>query len=165
MSLTLMLVGAHHDDNELLAGTIALLATMVSMFFTGEVQWRFFNAPEQGSITGNFAMLEGSSREETLEMMREMQRATDAVAAEQGHVEEAEAVYRADLGLGGHLRRATVHPDNIWSLKGLHDCLKARDDTVEILQIRQRLDLAAARADRAVAASCFCAQAAMKAAE
>ena len=64
-----------------LAGTIALLATMVSMFFTGEVQWRFFNAPEQGSITGNFAMLEGSSREETLEMMREMQRATDAVAA------------------------------------------------------------------------------------
>ena len=97
--------------------------------------------------------------------MQPSRHALGALLYEQGQVEEAEAVYRADLGLGGHLRRATVHPDNIWSLKGLHDCLKARGDTVEILQIRQRLDLAAARADRAVAASCFCAQAAMQAAE
>ncbi|MGR3804353.1 efflux RND transporter permease subunit [Marinibacterium profundimaris] len=64
-----------------LAGAVALLASMVSMFFTGEVQWRFFNAPEQGSITGNFAMAEGATRADTLEMMREMQRATNAVAA------------------------------------------------------------------------------------
>ena len=63
-----------------LAGTIALLASQAAMFFSGDVQWRFFNAPEQGSITGNFAMLEGASREETFEMMRELQRATDTVA-------------------------------------------------------------------------------------
>ncbi len=96
--------------------------------------------------------------------MQPTRHALGALMLEQGLVEEAEAIYREDLGLGGQLSRATVHPDNVWSLKGLHDCLKKRGETVEIVQIRQRLDLALARADRAVGASCFCAQAAMRAA-
>ena len=65
-----------------LAGAVALLASQAALFITGEVQWRFFNAPEQGSVTGNFAMVEGATRADTMEMMREMQRATDALAAE-----------------------------------------------------------------------------------
>ena len=93
--------------------------------------------------------------------MQPVRHALGALLFEQGHVAEAEKAYREDLGLGGQLSRATVHPDNVWSLKGLHDCLKARGETVEIVQIRQRLDLALARADRRVGASCFCAQAAM----
>ncbi|SMO39930.1 hypothetical protein [Ruegeria faecimaris] len=97
--------------------------------------------------------------------MQPTRHALGALLFEQGHTAEAEAIYREDLGLGGTLSRASVHPDNVWSLKGLHDCLKARGETVEIVQIRQRLDLALARADRAVGASCFCAQAAMRAAE
>lgn len=97
--------------------------------------------------------------------MQPARHALGALLLEQEHVEEAEAIFREDLGLGGQLSRATVHPDNVWSLKGLHDCLKARGETIEILQVRQRLDLAQARADREVAASCFCAQAALRAAE
>ncbi|WP_425080543.1 tetratricopeptide repeat protein [Ruegeria arenilitoris] len=97
--------------------------------------------------------------------MQPTRHALGALLFEQGHVTEAEAVYREDLGLGGTLSRASIHPDNVWSLKGLHDCLKARGESVEIAQIKQRLDLALARADRAVGASCFCAQAAMRAAE
>ncbi|MEM8731205.1 MAG: hypothetical protein AAGF79_14940 [Pseudomonadota bacterium] len=97
--------------------------------------------------------------------MQPARHALGALLFEQGRLEEAEAVYREDLGLGGALSRASVHPDNVWSLKGLHDCLQARGEDREILNIRQRLDLALARADRAVAASCFCAQAAMRAAE
>ena len=96
--------------------------------------------------------------------MQPTRHALGALLFEQGHVAEAEAVYRADLGLGGALSRAAIHPDNVWSLKGLHDCLKARGETVERAQVKQRLDLALARADRAVGASCFCAQAAMRAA-
>ena len=96
--------------------------------------------------------------------MQPARHALGALLFEQGHMTEAEAVYRADLGLGGSLSRASIHPDNVWSLKGLYDCLKARDEAVEIIQIKQRLDLALARADTSVAASCFCAQAAMKAA-
>ncbi|SPJ29830.1 tetratricopeptide repeat protein [Falsiruegeria mediterranea] len=96
--------------------------------------------------------------------MQPARHALGALLFEQGHMTEAEAVYRADLGLGGSLSRASIHPDNVWSLKGLHDCLKERGETVEIIQIKQRLDFALARADTSVAASCFCAQAAMKAA-
>ncbi len=93
--------------------------------------------------------------------MQPTRHALGALLLEQGHVAEAEAVYREDLGLGGQLSRATVHPDNIWSLRGLHDCLKNRGETIEIVHIRQSLDLALARADAAMGASCFCAQAAM----
>ena len=64
-----------------LAGVVAVLASQVALFVRGDVQWRFFNAPERGSVTGNFIMAEGATRADTLEMMREMQRATDAVAA------------------------------------------------------------------------------------
>ena len=65
-----------------LAGVTAILASQAALFITGDVQWRFFNAPERGSVTGNFAMTEGASREDTLEMMREMQRATEALGKE-----------------------------------------------------------------------------------
>ncbi|PSL19478.1 hypothetical protein [Shimia abyssi] len=93
--------------------------------------------------------------------MQPVRHALGALLFEQGHIAEAEAAYREDLGLGGQLSRSTVHPDNIWALRGLHDCLVARGDTVELPLIRQRLDLAEARADTTVRASCACAQAAM----
>jgi tetratricopeptide (TPR) repeat protein len=93
--------------------------------------------------------------------MQPSRHALGALLFEQGHLAEAEATFREDLGLGGQLSRATVHTDNIWALKGLYDCLKARGDTHEIAHIRQRLDLANARADAAARAPCFCAQAAM----
>jgi len=51
-----------------------------------------------------------------------------------------------------------VHPDNLWSLRGLLDCLERRGETVESKMIRQRVELAAARADLPVAVSCFCAR-------
>ena len=86
--------------------------------------------------------------------------ALGALLLEQGRIDEAEATYREDLGLGGNLSRALIHPDNVWSLQGLHECLLRRGETSELRLIRQRLDLAMARADMPVNASCFCAQAA-----
>ncbi|WP_299624935.1 efflux RND transporter permease subunit [uncultured Tateyamaria sp.] len=65
-----------------LAGVCVVLASQLALFIQGDVQWRFFNAPERGSVTGNFAMAEGATRADTLEMMREMQRATEALGAE-----------------------------------------------------------------------------------
>lgn len=64
-----------------LAAMIFLLSTQAASFLRGDVVWRFFNAPELSSVTGNFAMLDGASRQDSLAMMREMQRAVDAVAA------------------------------------------------------------------------------------
>ncbi len=64
-----------------LAGMILILATQVAGVIRGDVTWRFFNAPELASVTGNFAMLDGATRDDSLAMVREMQRATEAVAA------------------------------------------------------------------------------------
>ena len=71
-------------------------------------------------------------------------------------IAEAEAIYRSDLGLDGKLSRACQHPDNLWSLHGLHECLTRRGETVEAALIKQRLDLAQARSEVPVKASCFC---------
>ncbi|MCF6233172.1 MAG: efflux RND transporter permease subunit [Rhodobacteraceae bacterium] len=65
-----------------LAGVTVILASQVALFIQGDVKWRFFNAPERGSVTGNFSMAEGATRAETLEMMREMQRATEELGAQ-----------------------------------------------------------------------------------
>jgi len=93
--------------------------------------------------------------------------ALGALLLEQGRINDAEAVYREDLGLAGHLSRASIHPDNIWSLRGLYECLErtGKTETAEGRLIKQRLDLTNARSDLPVKASCFCAQAAMQAAE
>ncbi|MEM8869453.1 MAG: tetratricopeptide repeat protein [Pseudomonadota bacterium] len=93
--------------------------------------------------------------------MQPARHALGALLLEQGHLAEAEAVYRADLGLDETLSRASQHPGNIWSLHGLHECLTRRGETVEVRHIRQQLDRAVARADVPVRASCFCRQSAI----
>ena len=65
-----------------LAGTVVVLASQVSLFITGEVQWRFFNAPERDSISGNFAMAPGADREDTLAQMSLLQASVEALGAE-----------------------------------------------------------------------------------
>ncbi len=88
--------------------------------------------------------------------MQPTRHALGALLLEQGHTEEAEAVYRADLGLDGVLSRASHHPDNVWALHGLHECLMRRGAHGEAHLVRQRLDIANARADVPIEASCFC---------
>ena len=88
--------------------------------------------------------------------MQPTRHALGALLSEQGRYDEAEAVYRADLGLDGSLRRACQHPDNVWSLHGLHECLARRGHTAEAPLVKQRLDLALARTDVPVKASCYC---------
>ena len=63
-----------------LAGAVVLLASQAALFIRGDVQWRFFNSPEQSSVTGNFAMAPGATREDTFEMMRIFQTAVEDVA-------------------------------------------------------------------------------------
>jgi len=88
--------------------------------------------------------------------MQPTRHALGALLLEQGRVAEAEAVYRSDLGLDGKLSRACQHPDNLRSLHGLHECLTRRGEKVEASLIKQRLDLALARSEVPVKASCFC---------
>lgn len=83
--------------------------------------------------------------------------ALGALLLEQGHTEDALAVYRADLGLDNSIFRPMQHPNNVWSLHGYVTCLKQLDRHAEADMMRMRLDQALARADVEINASCFCA--------
>ena len=88
--------------------------------------------------------------------MQPTRHAYGALLLEQDEVELAEAVYAADLGLDATLGRACQHPGNVWSLHGYHECLTrlGKDEAAKI--VAQQLELAAARADVPVRASCAC---------
>lgn len=138
------------------------LLDIATEMLRGEIEYRKENYDAAfDHLRRSVAIDDGLPYDEPWGWMQPTRHALGALLLEQGHITEAEAVYREDLGLGGQLSRATVHPDNVWSLRGLYDCLKAREEAVEIIQVKQRMDLALARADAAVAASCFCAQSAM----
>ncbi len=79
-----------------------------------------------------------------------------ALLAEQGHYDEAEEVYRTDLGLNEQLQRCARHPGNIWSLHGLVECLRRRGETKELPGFEQHLAEAQSRTDVAITSSCLC---------
>lgn len=73
-----------------------------------------------------------------------------ALLLEQGEVDEAESVYRADIDLW---------KDNMWGLLGLKLCLEARGDTSgELEKVTAQFEERSARADIIPTKTCFCAQ-------
>ena len=135
---------------------VDLLAVADEML-TGELEYR------RGNFDIAFAHLRRSVElddalpyDEPWGWMQPTRHALGALLLEQSRVTEAEAVYRSDLGYDGKLSRACQHPENVWSLHGLHECLTRRGDTVEAPLINARLDLALARAEVPVRASCLC---------
>ncbi len=88
--------------------------------------------------------------------MQPARHALGALLLEQGQCDEAEAIYRADLGLDTTLPRPCQHPGNVWSLHGLHECLTRRGETAESAHIHAQLKRAMARADVDIRGSCYC---------
>lgn len=88
--------------------------------------------------------------------LQPVRHAYGALLLEQGHIEEAQAVYRSDLGLDGKLPRARIHPNNVWSLHGLLECLVRLGRHQEAELIRLQRDIAVAAADVPIEVSCFC---------
>ena len=147
---------ARRMHNVLCSEQLAVAEAMLD----GEIEYRKENHDLAFQRLRDAVLLEDAlPYDEPWGWMQPVRHALGALLLEQGHVDEAEAVYRADLGLAGTLSRAQIHPDNVWSLRGLSACLERRGsaDTSEARLIAQRLALAEARADRAVRVSCFCA--------
>jgi tetratricopeptide (TPR) repeat protein len=82
--------------------------------------------------------------------------ALGALLAERGYYREAEEVYREDLGLIGKIQRCAQHPDNVWALHGLVECLQKRGDLAELPKLSQTLVLAMQKADVPITSSCMC---------
>jgi tetratricopeptide (TPR) repeat protein len=123
----------------------------------GELEYR------QGSFGKAFARLrraveldDGLPYDEPWGWMQPARHAYGALLLEQGRVAEAEAVYRADLGLDDTLARACQHPGNVWSLHGYHECLTRLGKQEAAGIIGQQLKIAAAYADVPIGSSCYC---------
>ena len=145
------------ESRMLFNNTCLDILAVAEAMMTGEVEYR------KGNFDAAFEHLHRAVElddnlpyDEPWGWMQPTRHALGALLMAQGRLEEAEAAYRADLGLDGQLRRACWHPDNVWSLHGLHECLTRRGETVEAGHIKQRLDLAVARADVLIESSCYC---------
>jgi tetratricopeptide (TPR) repeat protein len=139
--------------------TVVDLLAIAEEMLCGELEYR------RGNFDAAFAHLrkavaldDALPYDEPWGWMQPTRHALGALLLEQGHVEEAETVYRADLGLDQTLSRACQHLGNLWSLHGLYECLIRRGETVEAPLIKQQLDHALARAEVPVYSSCYCRQ-------
>src|SRR5262245_39527730 len=140
------------------------ILSVAAAMMEGEIAYR------KGRFDDAFAHLkrsveldDGLPYDEPWGWMQPARHALGALLLEQDRVKEAAAIYRADLGLDNTLPRACQHPDNVWSLHGLHECLMRLGRIAEAAIMKQRLDFAAARADVRIKASCFCSQRAVEA--
>ncbi len=145
------------ESRRLHNNTMVDMLAIAEEMLTGELEYR------RGNFDLAFAHLRRAVElddalpyDEPWGWMQPTRHALGALLLEQGHLEEAEAVYRADLGFDGKTNRACWHPENVWSLHGLHECLVRRGEKVEAPLIKARLDLALARAEVPIRASCLC---------
>jgi tetratricopeptide (TPR) repeat protein len=142
---------------------------------------RFFNNPAQDILAVGESLLDGEleyhkgNHAAAYENLRESVRRDDnlqyiepwawmhpprhalaALLAEQSNYEEAEQIYRDDLGQSARIQRCAQHPDNVWALHGLVECLQTRGDTKELPALRQKLEIALKLADVPITSSCMC---------
>ena len=132
---------------------LAIAAEMLN----GEIEYRKGNYEQAFQHLGQAVELDDNlPYDEPWAWMQPARHALGALLLEQGRVEEAEAVYRADLGLDQTLSRSSQHPENVWSLHGYVECLHRQNKHGEAAAAQARLDLAMARADVEINASCYC---------
>lgn len=123
----------------------------------GEIEYRARNYDQA------FAHLEESIKrydnlpyDEPWGWMQPARHAYGALLLEQGRVEDALAVYKADLGFDDSLPRCHQHPNNVWALHGYHECLVKLDKKEEAAKIQPILQKALEVADISISSSCFC---------
>jgi tetratricopeptide (TPR) repeat protein len=145
------------ETRMLFNNTCADILAIASAMLDGELDYR------KGDFDAAFAALERSidlddnlPYDEPWGWMQPTRHAYGALLLEQGRVAEAEAVYRADLGLDDTLPRAVQHPGNVWALHGFHECLVRLGKQGEARIVAQQLKIAVALADVPIEASCFC---------
>jgi tetratricopeptide (TPR) repeat protein len=135
----------------------------VTILGVGEMMLEGELAYHKGDYDHAFACLrESVKRDDALEYtepwawMHPPRHALGALLAEQGHLAEAEEVYRTDLGLNDTLQRCAQHPRNVWALHGFVECLRKRGAMDEVATYQPMLDLALSQADVPVKSSCMC---------
>lgn len=127
---------------------VHLLFEIGNRMAEGELEYR------KGNYDRAFTLLrEAVERDDALRYdepwgwMQPVRHALGALLLEQGHVKEAEAIYREDL---------RIHPDNGWALHGLAECLTRSGRVEEAKLTEARFNQRWTRADIVIKSSCYC---------
>ncbi|PSR84063.1 hypothetical protein BD289DRAFT_369122 [Coniella lustricola] len=145
------------ESRTIFNNTCVDVLTVASAMLDGEIEYR------RGNYATAFAHLRRSTElydnlpyDEPWGFMQPTRHALSALLLEQSHVEEAAVVYEADLGVSDVLPRAHRHPNNVWSLRGYHECLIRLGRHDEAKAMEPRLKEALQVADVPIKSSCFC---------
>lgn len=76
--------------------------------------------------------------------MQPVRHALGGLLLEQGHVDEAERLYREDLGLAKDFPRRRARLNHIWGLHGLHECFTLAGKLEDAIFLKAPLDIAMA---------------------
>ena len=145
------------DSRYLFNNTSRDILAVAAAMLDGEISYRQGDFDEAYShLRRAIALDDALPYDEPWGWMQPTRHAYGALLLEQDHVEEAARVYAADLGLDPTLSRPCQHPNNVWSLHGYHECLQRLGRTEEAVIIGRQLELAKARADVPILASCAC---------
>ena len=145
------------DSRYLFNNTSRDILAVAAAMLDGEISYRQGDFEEAYShLRRAIALDDELPYDEPWGWMQPTRHAYGALLLEQNHVEEAARVYAADLGLDPTLSRPCQHPNNVWSLHGYHECLQRLGCTEEAVIIGRQLELAKARADVPILASCAC---------
>ncbi|UCI32993.1 hypothetical protein [Mesorhizobium sp. B4-1-4] len=145
------------------------------------VERRFLSNPTRASLAVGAALLDGElayhrgRHEEAYRHLRQAVELDDnlsytepwawmhpprhalaALLLDQGYAQEAEQIYRDDLGLSDKVQRCAQHPNNVWALHGLVECLKRRGESDELPALQAKLATAMAMTDVPISSSCLC---------
>ena len=128
-----------------------------SAMLAGEIQYR------KGNFDKAFSSLrEAITREDALAYsdpppwMQPVRHALGALLLEQNRVEEAEILFKEDLGFAEGYPRRKAKLNNVWGLHGLYECFMRQGKTGEAAFVRAAKEIAEASADIPLRASCFC---------
>jgi hypothetical protein len=125
----------------------------VLMEVARQVMWGEILFKEGDREAGLAALRKGVEVEDSMpyaeppSWMQPIRHSLGALLLEDGQVEDAMTVYRADL---------ERHAENVWSLHGLAESLRRLGREREAQTVQARFDKVAQRADVPIRASCYC---------
>ncbi|EXJ79458.1 hypothetical protein A1O3_08960 [Capronia epimyces CBS 606.96] len=150
-------LGRVKSSRTLFNNTCVDILAIANAMVDGELEYR------RGNVDAAFAHLrqaialdDALPYDEPWGWMQPPRHAYGALLLEQGRLEQALAVYTADLGLDNTLPRALRHPNNVWAMHGYEECLRRLGRAAEAEKVRLQLNSAMAKADVAIKSSCFC---------
>lgn len=133
------------------------LLKVASAMLAGELEYRKGNIEKGFSFLREAIVLEdGLPYSDPPPWMQPVRHALGSLLLEQGRINEAETLFKQDLGIAVDYPRRRAKLNNVWGLQGLHESLTRLGKTAEVAFIQPAYGIAIASADIPVNISCFC---------